>query len=67
MNYTITENENGITQISIPTNTEHGTICFAWEKSNTEFTNALESKGIDVLIALLIADPNTAYTNFCGA
>jgi hypothetical protein len=67
MNYTITEDENGITQISIPTDSQHGTICFAWEKSNTEFTSAIESKGIDVFIALLIADPNTAYSQFCGA
>jgi hypothetical protein len=67
MNYTITEDENGITQISIPTDSQHGTICFAWEKSNIEFTTALESKGIDVFIALLIADPNTAYSQFCGA
>ena len=54
-------------RISIPTNTSWGTILFAWEKSNTEFTSALESKGIDVFIALLIADPNTAYSQFCGA
>ena len=64
MNYTITENENGITQISIPTNTQHGTICFAWEKSNNEFTSALESKGIDVFVELLVNDPNTAYSIF---
>ena len=64
MNYTITEDENGIIQISIPTNTEHGTICFAWEKSNIEFTSALESQGIDVLVDLLVNNPNTAYTKF---
>ncbi len=66
MNYTL-EDLGDIVRISIPTNTSWGIILFAWEKSNTEFTTALESKGIDVFIALLIADPNTAYTNFCGA
>jgi len=66
MNYTL-EDLGEIVRISIPTNTSWGTILFAWEKSNTEFTTALESKGIDVFIALLIADPNTAYSQFCGA
>ena len=64
MNYTI-EDLGEIVRISIPTTTSWGTILFAWEKSNVEFTTALESQGIDVFIALLIADPNTAYTNFC--
>jgi len=63
MNYTL-EDLGDIVRISIPTTTSWGTILFAWEKSNVEFTNALESKGIDVFIALLIADPNTAYTEF---
>jgi len=67
MNYTITEKENEITELIIPTDGQWGTICFAWEKSNVEFTTALESQGIDVFIALLIADPNTAYSQFCGA
>ncbi len=67
MNYTITEKENDIIELMVSTDGQWGTICFAWEKSNTEFTDAIESKGIDVFIALLIADPNTAYTNFCGA
>ena len=67
MNYTITEKDNGITELIIPTDGQWGTICFAWEKSNVEFTNALESQGIDVFVALLIADPNTAYSQFCGA
>ena len=51
-------------RISIPTNTSWGTILFAWEKSNDEFTTALESKGIDVLVDLLVNNPNTAYTEF---
>jgi hypothetical protein len=53
-----------IVRISIPTNTSWGTILFAWEKSNTEFTSALESKGIDVFVNLLVNNPNTAYTEF---
>ncbi len=61
------EDLGDIVRISIPTHTSWGTILFAYEKSNTEFTSALESKGTDVFIALLIANPNTAYTNFCGA
>jgi hypothetical protein len=67
MNYTITEKENDIIELMVSTDGQWGTICFAWQKSNTEFTSALESKGIDVFIALLIADPNTAYYQFCGA
>jgi len=67
MNYTITEKDNGTTELIIPTDGQWGTICFAWEKSNVEFTSALESKGIDVLVDLLVNDPNTAYTNVCGA
>jgi hypothetical protein len=51
-------------RISIPTTTSWGTILFAWEKSNTDFTTALESKGIDVFVNLLVNNPNTAYTEF---
>jgi hypothetical protein len=67
MNYTITEKDNGTTELIIPTDGQWGTICFAWEKSNVEFTTALEIKGIDVLVDLLVNDPNTAYSQFCGA
>jgi hypothetical protein len=63
MNYTI-DDLGDIVRISIPTNTSWGTILFAWEKSNTEFTSALESKGIDVLVDLLVNNPNTAYNQF---
>jgi len=63
MNYTI-DDLGEIVRISIPTNTSWGTILFAWEKSNTEFTSALESKGIDVLVDLLVNNPNTAYNQF---
>jgi hypothetical protein len=67
MNYTLTQKDGGINELTIPTDGQWGTICFAWEDSNTEFTTALAAKGIDAFIALLIADPNTAYTIFCGA
>lgn len=67
MNYTINQKDNGITEVVVPTDGEWGTICFAWEDSNSEFTTALAEKGIEAFIALLIADPNTAYTLFCGA
>jgi len=63
MNYTI-EDLGEIVRLSIPTNTSWGTILFAWEKSNEEFTSALESKGIDLLVNLLVNNPNTAYTEF---
>ncbi len=63
MNYTIEDLEE-IVRLSIPTTTSWGTILFAWEKSNIEFTTALESKGIDVLVNLLVNNPNTAYTEF---
>jgi hypothetical protein len=64
MNYTITEKDNGTTELIIPTDGQWGTICFAWEKSNTEFTSALESQGIDIFVNLLVNDPNTAYSIF---
>lgn len=64
MNYTLDKKDNGITELVVPTDGEWGTICFAWEKSNTEFTNALESQGIDVFVNLLVNDPNTAYSIF---
>lgn len=63
MNYTITEKDS-INELTIPTEGQWGTICFAWENSNTEFTSALESKGIDVLIDLLVNNPDTAYQLF---
>jgi len=63
MNYTI-DDLGDIVRISIPTNSSWGTILFAWEKSNDEFTTALESQGIDILVDLLVNNPNTAYTKF---
>lgn len=64
MNYTITQKENGITELVIATDGQWGTICFSWEDSNSEFTTALAEKGIEAFVALLIADPNTAYLIF---
>jgi hypothetical protein len=64
MNYTINQQDNGITEIVIPTNSQWGTICFAWEETNDEFINALNAKGIELFIDLLVNNPNTAYNQF---
>ena len=64
MNYIITQKENGITELVIATDGEWGTICFAWEDSNEEFVNAMNSKGLELFVELLVANPNTAYTQF---
>jgi len=64
MNYTINQKDGGINELTIPTDTQWGPICFEWEDSNAEFVNALNAKGIEVFIELLIADPNTAYLLF---
>ena len=53
-----------VTQITIPTDGPHGTICFAYEHSNAVFMAALNAKGIDVYIQLLVYDPSTAYATF---
>ena len=58
------EDLGDVVRLSIPTITSWGIICFAWEKSNDDFTQALESQGIDVLVELLVKDPNTAYQIF---
>lgn len=64
MNYTITQKDNGITELVIATDSEWGTICFSWEESNQEFVNAMNSKGLELFVELLVANPNTAYTQF---
>jgi hypothetical protein len=64
MNYTITQKDNGITELVIATDSQWGTICFAWEDSNEEFVNAMNSKGLELFVELLVANPNTAYTQF---
>lgn len=54
--------DNGETMLlSIPNQGNWGTICFAWEKTNVEFTTALSLKGIDYFVTLLVQNPNTAY------
>ena len=64
MNYTITQKDNGITELVIATDGQWGTICFSWEDSNQEFVNAINSKGLELFVELLVANPNTAYTQF---
>jgi len=41
-------------------------IFFGWDTSDNyiDFGNALETKGIDAFVDLLIEDPNTAFTIF---
>jgi len=42
-------------------------IFFAWDESSNydAFRIALNDKGIDVFVDLLITDPSTAFTIFC--
>lgn len=43
-------------------------IFFGWDMSDDyiDFRNALEVKGIDAFVDLLIDNPNTAFTIFCN-
>lgn len=43
-------------------------IFFGWDNSDDyiDFRNALEVKGIDAFVDLLIDNPNTAFTIFCN-
>jgi len=43
-------------------------IFFGWDMSDDyiDFRNALELKGIDAFVDLLIDNPNTAFTIFCN-
>ena len=43
-------------------------IFFGWDMSDDyiDFRNALEVKGIDAFVDLLIDNPNTAFTTFCN-
>ena len=63
IDYTLTDLGDTI-QISIPNQGKWGTICFAWEKTNSEFTTVLDSKGLEAFVQLLVNDPNTAYLIF---
>jgi hypothetical protein len=63
MEYIIKEDIEA-TYITIPTDGPHGTICFGYAHNDASFMTALNDKGIDVFIQLLVYDPNTAYTTF---
>lgn len=63
MTYELKE-KNNIHELVIPTEGQWGTICFAWEDSNQDFVNAINSKGIELFVELLVNDPNTAYNQF---
>lgn len=43
-------------------------IFFGWDMSDDyiDFRNALEVKGVEVFVDLLIDNPNTAFTIFCN-
>ena len=43
-------------------------IFFGWDMSDDyiDFRNALDEKGVDVFVDLLIDNPNTAFTIFCN-
>ena len=43
-------------------------IFFGWDMSDDyiDFRNALEVKGVDAFVDLLIDNPNTAFTIFCN-
>lgn len=56
--------QGDVTIITVPTDGPHGTICFAYDSTFTTFLAALDAKGIDVFIQLLVYDPNTAYATF---
>jgi len=66
INYEI-KTEGDVTIITVPTDGPHGTICFAYDSTFTDFINALNLKGIDAFVDLLIEDPNTAFTIFTQA
>lgn len=63
MTYELKE-KNGIHEIMVATDSQWGTICFSWEDSNQDFVNAINSKGIELFVELLVNDPNTAYNQF---
>jgi hypothetical protein len=67
MNYTFLE-ENGIKSISIPTQTVYGTICFSWDDSEfySDFKKALDLKGLDCFVEMILQNPENAFVNFCS-
>lgn len=62
MRYEIKELDEGVTMIHV---LEHN-VFFAWDESveYDSFRVALNDKGIDAFVDLLIQDANTAYLNF---
>jgi hypothetical protein len=62
MRYEIKELDEGVTMIHV---LEHN-VFFAWDESveYDSFRVALNDKGIDAFVNLLIQDANTAYLNF---
>lgn len=63
MDYTLIE-KDGVTTIIIPTTGPHGSICFGYAHDDATFMAALNTKGIEVFIQLLVYEPATAYTIF---
>ena len=63
MRYTIT-NQGELQILHV---IEHN-IFFGWDMSDDyiDFRNALEVKGVEVFVDLLIDNPNTAFTIFCN-
>jgi hypothetical protein len=62
MRYVINEIDEGVTMIQV---LEHN-VFFAWDESveYDSFRVALNDKGIEAFVDLLIQDANTAYTTF---
>ena len=62
MRYVINELDEGVTMIHV---LEHN-VFFAWDESveYDYFRVALNDKGVEAFVDLLIQDSNTAYTNF---
>jgi hypothetical protein len=62
MRYIIKQLDEGVTMVHV---LEHN-VFFAWDESidYDSFRVALNDKGIEVFVDLLIQDANTAYTTF---
>jgi hypothetical protein len=62
MRYVINKLDEGVTMVHV---FEHN-VFFAWDESveYDSFRVALNDKGIDAFVDLLIQDANTAYLNF---
>jgi hypothetical protein len=62
MRYVINELDEGVTMIHVL----EQNVFFAWDESidYDSFRVALNDKGVEAFVDLLIEDSNTAYTNF---